>query len=189
MKRPQFTLGACRLSPEQLDHLQALWDANDQIEKFARERCYDMAEPIGPPGDAWVQVLDMMETSGGRPKAAHPEWLSPMCHSRAWFHGCAIRWKQDNEWRFAKFNFALENPLIVGLCELELVDRETASIFFDFQPNGDLNEWKHAFHIVPLAFLFTDAPDAMLHSSVIEVLPACYYQRGGFLTSDSEWMG
>ena len=133
-KRPLFTMGSCRLSAPQLQHLEAINAGRQYTAQYVRERCNAMVTPVAPPSAPWTQMLDLMEIEPPKPVVGRPVWLSAMCHSRDFFRPCAIRWMQGDEWRYAKFVFALENPLIVGLCALDLVDRDSVNTFFEFAP-------------------------------------------------------
>ena len=88
----------------------------------------------------------------------------------------------------AKVLFALENHHFVCFFLCSEIDSESSAAFFGGFATEDLGFWRHSYQMHLTSFIFSDEGGAIDASLPMEVLPGCYLQRHGFVTSDAEWV-
>lgn len=172
-------LSSCRLGRNQLTELQAQFAGKDWPAKRVDALRVAASEPIGPPPEAERQVLDAMELEDGVAPTAPPTWLALLCHHRATFQTCAVRFRAGSAWAYYKFIFAMQNPRLVCFLKVAPVEAGKALIDpCDFDRFA-MSEWEHTLMYEDLVFAYSDGSDIRAEWPMEVLMDVCC--KGGAL--------
>ena len=72
--------------------------------------------------------------------------------------------------------------------DLEELDVESCELLFNSIEPNECAYWRQSFKLVLGGFAMTDVAGSVKADAVLEVLPDCFLQRGGFVVSDAQWL-
>lgn len=132
-----------KLSTQELDYLQCLWDDRTMTERVVDDRRRVALQDIEPPSEAFQKALQTFEVEAEAAKFQPLPWLKDVVNHRDYFQHSLLNVRAGGSERLLKFVYGVQNPRLgffVEAKETEAMRGVCEAIAYQEQM---LNEWEY----------------------------------------------